>query len=61
MAKISAEDVNAIAHINYVANTLHDSVDDLYEDLMDGENESAKLKAQEVCRICADLIQSLIR
>ena len=35
MAKISAEDVNAIAHINYVANNLHDSVDDLYEDLMD--------------------------
>ena len=49
MAKISAEDVNAIAHINYVANTLHDSVDDLYEDLMDGENETAKNSKHKRC------------
>ncbi len=59
MAKISGEDVNAIAHINYVANNLHDSVNDLYEDLMDRDNEGAKEKAQEICRVCADLIQSL--
>ena len=42
MAKISREDVSAIAHVNYVANNLHDSVNDLYEDLMDRDNESAK-------------------
>lgn len=59
MAKISREDVSAIAHVNYVANNLHDSVNDLYEDLMDRENESAKEKAQEICRVCAELIQSL--
>ena len=46
-------------HINYVANNLHDSVNDLYEDLMDRDNDSAKEKAQEICRVCADLIQSL--
>ena len=59
MTKISEEDVNAIAHINYVANNLHDSVNDLYEELMDRVNKAAKDKAQEICRICADLIQSL--
>ena len=59
MTKISEEDVNAIAHINYVANNLHDSVNDLYEELMDRDNKAAKGKAQEICRICADLIQSL--
>ena len=54
MTKISEEDVNAIAHINYVANNLHDSVNDLYEELMDRDNKAAKDKAQEICRICAD-------
>jgi len=34
-------------------------VNDLYEELMDRDNKAAKDKAQEICRICADLIQSL--
>tara|TARA_R100001163_G_C5043814_1_gene181432 strand:+ start:1189 stop:1380 length:192 start_codon:yes stop_codon:yes gene_type:complete len=59
MTKISEDDVSAIAHVNYVANNLHDSVDELYEDLMERDNEKAKVSAQEICRICAELIQSL--
>tara|TARA_Y100001937_G_scaffold128005_1_gene202016 strand:- start:762 stop:953 length:192 start_codon:yes stop_codon:yes gene_type:complete len=59
MTKISEEDVGAIAHINHVANSLHDSVDELYEELMERDNNQAKDKAQEICRICAELIQSL--
>lgn len=59
MAKISADDLNAIAHVNHVSNSLHDSVDELYEDLMDRDHEAAKLHAQYICKVCAELIQSL--
>ena len=59
MAKISSEDHQAIAHVNYVSNTLHDSVNDLYEDLMDRDHDGAKERAQNICKVCADLIQSL--
>ena len=57
--KISADDYQTIRHINYVTNHLHDSVNEIYEDLMDRENEKAKEKAQHICKVCADLIQSL--
>ena len=59
MAKISADDYNSIAHVNHVSNSLHDSVDNLYEDLMDRDHSKAKERAQEICKICAELIQSL--
>jgi|TARA_R110002012_G_scaffold317904_1_gene535192 phosphoenolpyruvate-protein kinase (PTS system EI component) len=59
MAKISADDLNAIAHVNHVSNSLHDSVDDLYEDLMERDHEAVKQRAQDICKVCADLIQSL--
>ncbi len=59
MTKISRDDVSAIAHINHVTNGCHDLVDDLYEDLMDRNNENAKKTAQLICKSMADLIQSL--
>ena len=59
MAQISKDDSQAIGHINYVTNHLHDSVDELYEDLMDRDNDSAKEKAQLICKLCAEIIQSL--
>ena len=59
MSKISHDDVNAIAHINHVTNSCHDLVDDLYEDLMERNNEDAKQTAQNLCKAMADLIQSL--
>ena len=59
MAQISKDDYQAIGHINYVTNHLHDSVDELYEDLMEREHENAKKKAQELIKVLADLIQSL--
>jgi len=34
-------------------------VDQLYEDLMDRDNEKAKQTAQQICKVMADLIQSL--
>ena len=42
-----------------MSNSLHDSVDELYEDLMDRDHEAAKLHAQHICKVCAELIQSL--
>jgi hypothetical protein len=51
--KISVDDVNAIKHINYVTNSSHDLVTELYEDLM------AKIKAQNICQIMTELIHSL--
>ena len=59
MSKVSLEDVNAIAHINYVTHTSHDLVDDLYEDLMERDHSQAKIKAQNIVNIMSELVQSL--
>ena len=57
--KISADDVNAIKHINYVSNNSHDLVTELYEDLMERDHNQAKIKAQNICQIMTELIHSL--
>ena len=57
--KISVDDVNAIKHINYVTNNSHDLVTELYEDLMERDNNQAKVKAQNICQIMTELIHSL--
>ena len=57
--KISVDDVNAIKHINYVTNNSHDLVTELYEDLMERDHNQAKVKAQNICQIMTELIQSL--
>ena len=57
--KISADDVNAIKHINYVTNNSHDLVTELYEDLMERVHNQAKIKAQNICQMMTELIHSL--
>ena len=57
--KISVDDVNAIKHINYVTNNSNDLVTELYEDLMERDHNEAKLKAQNICQIMTELINSL--
>tara|TARA_R100000988_G_C4006010_1_gene172636 strand:+ start:2767 stop:2958 length:192 start_codon:yes stop_codon:yes gene_type:complete len=59
MPRVSQEDANAISHINFVSNRIHDFGNDIYEDLMDREHEAAKKKAQDLIKVLADLIQSL--
>lgn len=56
---ISKDDLQAISHINYVTNNCHDIVDELYENLMDRDNITAKSNAQHLCKVMAELIQSL--
>ncbi len=57
--KILAQDRGSISHINHVTNSCHDLVDELYENLMDRDNDKAKGNAQNICKAMADLIQSL--
>jgi uncharacterized membrane protein YoaK (UPF0700 family) len=59
MSGISRNDVEVISHINYVTNNLHDLTDDLYEDLMERDNQSAKEKAKYIVNLMEELIQSL--
>lgn len=59
MSGISRNDLEVIAHINYVTNSIHDLTNDLYEDLMERDNETAKIKAKDICDIMKELIQSL--
>tara|TARA_R100000541_G_scaffold57898_2_gene68402 strand:+ start:1844 stop:2035 length:192 start_codon:yes stop_codon:yes gene_type:complete len=59
MPRIAPEDQSTINHIKYISNNIHSFGDNLYEDLMDREHESAKKKAQELIKVLADLIQSL--
>tara|TARA_R100001244_G_scaffold116277_1_gene86386 strand:- start:571 stop:762 length:192 start_codon:yes stop_codon:yes gene_type:complete len=59
MPRVAKEDVNAIRHITYVSESIHQLGDNIYEDLMERENEEARKKAQTLIQILADLIQSL--
>tara|TARA_R100000951_G_scaffold52069_1_gene43819 strand:- start:5469 stop:5660 length:192 start_codon:yes stop_codon:yes gene_type:complete len=59
MSKIATEDTQAITHITYICDKVHDFGDDLYEDLMERDHIQAKEKAQELIKELADLIQSL--
>ena len=56
---VSADDVQAINHINYVTNNLHSLTDNLYEDLMDRDHEDVKKKAKNIIHIMNELIKSL--
>ncbi len=56
---ISADDIQAINHINYVSNSMHSLTDDLYEDLMDRDHDKAKLKAKNIIILMNDLVKSL--
>lgn len=58
-SKVSAEDTNAISHINHVTNSIHDLANDLYEDLMERDHDKAKLKASNICKLMSDLIHSM--
>tara|TARA_B100000780_G_scaffold279102_1_gene255586 strand:- start:1139 stop:1333 length:195 start_codon:yes stop_codon:yes gene_type:complete len=57
--RISKEDSQAITHINYICDRIHDFGNDLYEDLMDREHEEAKARAKNLIKELADLIQSM--
>lgn len=59
MSAVSRHDIEVVSHINYVTNNLHDLADDLYEDLMERDNDAAKIKAENICKLMAELIQSL--
>lgn len=59
MARVWEEDIDSINHINYVSNSVHDLADELYEDLMERDNEKAIAKSKEVVVILQELIQSL--
>ena len=56
---VSADDIQAITHINYVTNNLHSLTDNLYEDLMDRDHESAKETAKKITSVMHDLIKSM--
>ena len=56
---ISADDIQAITHINYVTNNLHSLTDNLYEDLMERDHEAAKKNAKNIVHTMNELIKSL--
>ena len=56
---IAPEDIEMIAHIDFICGNIHDFGNELYEDLMDRDHEEVKVKARELIEILDDLIQSL--
>ena len=56
---VSKNDHHAISHINHVTNESHDLIDNLYEELMDRNNDKAKATAQSGCNVMAELLQAL--
>ena len=59
MPRVAPEDKQFITHVEYICEQIHDFGDDLYEDLMERDHESAKVKAKELMKELADLIQSM--
>ena len=56
---IAPEDIEMIAHIEFICDNIHDFGNELYEDLMDRDHEEVKVKAKELIEVLDDLIQSL--
>jgi hypothetical protein len=56
---IAPEDIEMIAHIEFICGNIHDFGNELYEDLMDRDHEEVKVKAKELIEVLDDLIQSL--
>ena len=59
MSPINKEDTHAIAHINFICRSIHDFGDDLYESLMERDNEAAQKKAKDLIKVLSELAQSL--
>ena len=59
MSRVAPEDIEMIAHVEFVCGNIHDFGDNLYEDLMDRNHDQAKDKARELIEVLNDLIQSL--
>lgn len=56
---VTHSDLIAISHINHLTNNIHSLTNDLYEDLMERDHETAKNKAKDIVVIMNDLIKSL--
>lgn len=56
---IAPEDIEMIAHIDFVCGNIHDFGNQLYEGLMDRDHEEVKVKAKELIEVLDDLIQAL--
>ena len=52
-------DISTITHINFVCKEIHDKTTDLYESLMDRDNDEAKKNIQEMMKYLSELSQSL--
>jgi len=59
MPRVAPEDSQTITHIEYTCGQVHDFGNELYEDLMDRDYEQAKLKAQHLQKVLAELIVSM--
>jgi|ETNvirenome_6_30_1030629.scaffolds.fasta_scaffold151174_2 predicted translin family RNA/ssDNA-binding protein len=56
---VLAEDTEKISQISFVCKEIHDKVDDIYESLMDRDNEEAKEHIKEIIKYLTDLDRSL--
>jgi len=59
MSRVAAEDTQTITHIQHTCDSIHDFGDQIYEDMMDRDYDSAKEKAQDLIKVLADMIQSM--
>jgi|21_taG_2_1085346.scaffolds.fasta_scaffold00044_84 hypothetical protein len=59
MPRVAPEDTKFLTHVEYLCGRIHDFGDEIYEDLMEREHEEVKVKAQELIKELAELIQSL--
>lgn len=56
---VLAEDTEKISQISFVCKELHDHVDNIYESLMDRDNEEAKEHIKQFIKNLNDLDRSL--
>ena len=56
---VLAEDTEKISQIVFACDHIHDKVNDIYESLMDRENEEAKLHIKEIIKQLDELEKSL--
>lgn len=56
---VQEEDISTITHINFICKEINEKTTDLYESLMDRDNDEAKKSIQEMMKYLSELSQSL--
>ena len=59
MPRVSPEDSQMIAHINFTCENVHQFGEDLFEDMMERDYDQAQDRCSKLIKVLQDIIESM--